>query len=77
MCIIHLDDAIAAILCQNAQHTPAYWCRRDRVMKPISVRGWLGDHDGQESGPRFNVSSELRVNEMTQQAEPRILGKKK
>ncbi len=24
MCIIHLDDATAAILCQNAHHTPAY-----------------------------------------------------
>ncbi len=28
-------------------HTPAYWWRGDRVMKPISVWGWLGDHDGQ------------------------------
>ncbi len=35
----HLDDATAAILRQNAHHTPAYWWRRDRVMKPISVWG--------------------------------------
>jgi len=24
MCSIHLDDATAAILCQNAEHTPVY-----------------------------------------------------
>ncbi len=58
-----------------------YWARtstthqliggEETVMKPISVWGWLGGHDGQrpmgkfgifndhrESGPRFNVSSE-------------------
>ncbi len=43
---IHLDDdATAAILRQNAHHTPSYWWRGDRVMKPISVWGWLGGHD--------------------------------
>ncbi len=47
VCSIHLDDAMAAILRQNAHHTPAYWWRGDRVMKPISVWGWLGGHDGQ------------------------------
>ncbi len=47
MCSIHLDDVTAAILCQNAQHTPAYWWRGDRVMEPISVWRWLGGHDGQ------------------------------
>jgi len=26
---IHLDDAMAAILRQNAHHTPAYWWRGD------------------------------------------------
>ncbi len=36
---IHLDDATAAIARQNAHHTPAYWWRGDRVMKPISVWG--------------------------------------
>ncbi len=46
VCSIHLDDATAAILRQNAHHTPAYWWRGDRVMKPISVWGWLGGHDG-------------------------------
>ncbi len=30
----------------NAHHTPSYWWRADRVMKPISVWGWLGGHDG-------------------------------
>ncbi len=29
------------------EHTPAYWWRGDKVMKPISVWGWLGGHDGQ------------------------------
>ncbi len=47
MCSIHQDDAMAAILHQNAHHTPAYWWRGDRVMKSISVWGWLGGHDGQ------------------------------
>ncbi len=41
MCSIHLDDATAAILHQNNHHTPAYWWRGDRVMKPINVWGWL------------------------------------
>ncbi len=68
MCSIHLDDATAAILRQNAHHKPACWCKGDRVMKPISVWGWLVGHVSQrpmgeifnhrESGPRFNVSSE-------------------
>ncbi len=35
LCSIHLD----AILHQNTLHTPAYWWRGDRVMKPISVWG--------------------------------------
>ncbi len=41
MCSIHLDDVTAPIVHQNAHHTPAYWWRGDRVMKPISVWGWL------------------------------------
>ncbi len=53
MCSIHLDDAPAAILCQNAHHTPAYWWRGDRVMKPISVWGWLGGYDGQRPTGEF------------------------
>ncbi len=47
MCSIHLDDATAAILRQNAHHTPAYWWRGDKVMKPICVWGLVGGHDGQ------------------------------
>lgn len=39
MCSIHLDDATAAILSQNAQHTPAYWWRGYRVTIPISTYG--------------------------------------
>ncbi len=39
VCSIHLDDATAAIVRQNAHHTPAYRWRGDRVMKPISVWG--------------------------------------
>ncbi len=53
MCSIHLDDATAAILCQNAHHTPAYWWRGDRVMKPISAWWWLGAHDGQRPMGEF------------------------
>jgi len=36
MCNIHLDYATAAILRQTTHHTPAYWWRGDRVMKPMS-----------------------------------------
>ncbi len=53
MCSIHLDDATAAILRQNAHHTPAYWWRGDRVMTPISAWGWLGGHDGQRPMVKF------------------------
>ncbi len=53
VCSIHLDDATAAILRQNAHHTTAYWWRGDRVMKPISVWGWLGGHDGQRPVGKF------------------------
>ncbi len=48
--MIHL----AAILHQNAHHTPPYWWRGDRVMKPISVWGWLGGHDGQRPMGKFD-----------------------
>ncbi len=53
MCRIHLDDATAAILRQNTHHTPAYWCRGDKVMKPIGVWGLLGGHDGQRPMGKF------------------------
>ncbi len=53
MCSIHLDDVTAAILRQNAHHTPAYWWREDRVMKPISVWGWFGGHDVQRPMGKF------------------------
>ncbi len=46
-------DVMAAILRQNAHHTPAYWWRGDRVMKPISVWGWLEGHDGQRPVGEF------------------------
>jgi len=35
------DDATAAILHQNAHHTPAYWWRGDRVIEPISIMGMI------------------------------------
>ncbi len=47
VCSIHPNDAMAAILHQNAHHTPAYWWRGDRVMKPIGVWRWVGGQDGQ------------------------------
>jgi len=50
---ILLDDAMAAILRQNAHHTPAYWWRGDRVMKPISIWGRLGGHDEQRPMGKF------------------------
>ncbi len=53
VCSIHLEDATAAILHQNAHHTPANWWRGDRVMKPISVWGLLGRHDSQRPMGKF------------------------
>ncbi len=49
VCSINLDDVTAAIVRQNAHHTPAYWWRGDRLMKPIRIWGLLGGHDGQRS----------------------------
>ncbi len=59
MCSIHMDDVTAAILGQNAHHTPAYWWRGDRVMEPISVWGWLGGHDGQRPMGEFGQDAEV------------------
>ncbi len=45
MCCIHLDDATAAILRQNANHTPAYWWRGDDEAKQcmgMIRRPWWG-----------------------------------
>ncbi len=52
MCSIHLDDATAAIVLQNAHHTPAYWLRgeSDEVNQCM---GWLGGHDGQSPKGKF------------------------
>ncbi len=52
-CSINLDDVAAAIVRQNAHHTPAYWWRGDIVMKPIRIWGLLGGHDGQRSMGEF------------------------
>ncbi len=54
MCSIHLNDATAAIVRQNALHTPAYRWRGDSVMKSISVWGWLGGHDGQKTMGKYD-----------------------
>ncbi len=59
VCSIHLDDATAAKLRQNAHHTPAYWWRGDRVMKPISVWGWLRGHDGQRPMGKFGQDARV------------------
>ncbi len=59
VCSIHLDDATAAIVRQNDHHTPAYWWRRERVMKPI-VWGLLGDHDGQRPMGEFSQDAGVK-----------------
>ncbi len=53
MCSIHPDDATAAILHQNAHHTPAYWCGllTNRCM------GLLGVHCGQRPMGRFGQNA--------------------
>ncbi len=57
VCSIHLDDATAVIFRQNAHHTPVYWWRGDRLMKPISVWGWLGGHDGQRPMGKYGQNA--------------------
>ncbi len=37
VCSIHLDDATAAILHQNAHHTPAYWRQSDEANQCMGV----------------------------------------
>ncbi len=54
VCSIHLDDAMAAIVRQTAHHTPAYWWRGDRVMKPINIWGW-----GQRPMGKFGQDAEV------------------
>ncbi len=49
---IHLNDATAAISRQNAHHTPATG-GEETEMKPISVWGRLGGHDGQRPMAKF------------------------
>ncbi len=53
MCSIHLVDATAAILCQNAHHTPAYWWRGDYVW------GWLRGLDGQKPMEKFGQDARV------------------
>ncbi len=60
VCSIHLDDATAAIVRQNDHHTPAYWWRGDRVMKPIGVWRLLGRHDGQRPMGEFGQDAGVK-----------------
>ncbi len=66
MCSIHLDEVTAAILHQNAHHTPAYWWRGDsdeasQCMGMIRRPWWWSEANGEfgifndhrESGPRL------------------------
>ncbi len=43
----------------TTHHTPAYRWRGDRLMKPISVWGWLGGHDGQRPMGEFGQDAGL------------------
>ncbi len=53
-CVQHPpDDVTAAIVHQNAPHTLGNWWRGDKVMKLISVWGWLGGRDGQRTVGEF------------------------
>ncbi len=74
VCSIHLDDATAAILHQNSHHTPAYWWRGDRVMKPISVWGWLGGYDGQRPMGKFGQDARVTPLEFLMITESQDLG---
>ncbi len=52
VCSIHLDDSTAAILRQNAHHTPAYWWRGDGD-EPNQCMGIIRRHDGQRPMGQF------------------------
>ncbi len=51
VCSIHLDDVTAAILRQNAHHTPAYWWRGDSDAANLCVgmirRLWWSEANGE------------------------------
>ncbi len=56
VCSIHLDDETAAIVLYTGTRTPTTHQLTDgeeTVMKPISVWGWLGGHDGQRPVGKF------------------------
>ncbi len=46
VCSIHLDDVTAAIVRQNAHHTPAYWWRGDNQCMGIVRRPWWSEANG-------------------------------
>ncbi len=46
------ERVIETIKCMHSPHTSYRW-RGDREMKPISVWGWLGGHDGQRPVGEF------------------------
>ncbi len=76
MCSIQLDDATAAILCQNAHHTPAYCCRGDRVMKAnqcmAMIRRPMGKF-GQDTGVKpYSFSKDILGFFVTTDSGPRF-----
>ncbi len=59
VCSIHLDDATAAIVCQNSHHTPAYWWRGYSDEANQQVLGLLGGHDDHRPIGKFGQDAEV------------------
>ncbi len=56
MCNIHLDDATAAIVRQNAHHAPE---RRQSDEANQQIWGLIGGHDGQRPMGKFGQDAEV------------------
>ncbi len=59
VCSIHLDDATAAILRQNAHHTTSLLVERRQSDEANQCMGWLRGHDGQRPMGKFGQDARV------------------
>jgi len=64
-----LDDATAAILGENAHHTPGNWWRGDSDEVTQYIWGWLGGHD-EKQWPIFKFCQDASVQPLLSNPNP-------